>query len=197
MITLAEMAALAGVSKPAATNFIHRQEASGLSLATTAGRRTKMVDRNHPVIAAYIKNFTAQPGNRAGGAPLSEAALAKLKAQTEKTELSAATLRAQYVDRDSVLRCMDKLQEVQRRELDSMVTRIITRINRELGPLDDKQLDEILKVLKRPCNDAVEISHRYVDQFRRETAPRTLTTEPASAPKGKNGKKINSLPRKQ
>jgi hypothetical protein len=197
MITLAQMAALAGVSKPAVTNFIHRQEASGLSLTTIAGRRTKMVDRNHPVIAGYIQNETRQPGNRAGGAPLSEAALEKLAAITEKTELAAAVLRGKYISRDLVLGYLNELQKVQKIELDAMVTRILKRLNKEFGPLSAEQLSKAREVLERPCRDAVELCSREVEKFRNDTKPRTGNPEPALSPKGKNGKKSNSLPRKR
>jgi hypothetical protein len=189
MITLAQMAALAGVSKPAATAFIHRQEASGVDLVTISGRRTKMVNRNDPVVAGYIQNKTAQPGNRAGGTPPSGAALSKLKAQVEKVELSAATLRAKHIDREFVLRYLDKLMETEKLELAAMVDRIIKKLDKEFGPVSNAKTKEIRRIIEQPCEDAMELTRREIEKFRCDTEPRTFAGKPVvPAPKGKRGK---------
>jgi hypothetical protein len=169
MITLAEMARLAGVSKPAVAAFIHRQEEAGACLVTTSGRRTKTVDKNNPVISRYIDNKTAQPGNRDGGKPPTQAALEKLKEQTEKQELAAAALRAKYVDRAFALRFLDEVLEMERRELAAMVDRILKQLAAELAPVSPGQMKTARRLLEQPCADALEMSHRIVAQVRKET----------------------------
>jgi hypothetical protein len=196
MITLAEMAALAGVSKPAVTAFIHWQEASGVKLVTIAGRRTKTVDRNNPVVAAYIKNETRQPSNRTEGKPPTDAALAKLKAQVEKDELTAGGLRSKYISRDFALRYLDELLETEKKELSVMINRIVKRLGKEFGSIDAKNKAEVRRILEQPCNDALEMTRREIERFSREVMPRTPPAVSPPASRGKHDKKSNSLPRR-
>lgn len=191
LVNLAELARRAGVGPAAVSQFLRKQEALGSPVPTTpsAHRREKLVDVGHPLIQAYLKNQTVQPSNRGEGQPLTDAALEKLAALTEKTELSAAVLRGRYISRDLVLQAMDELQRIQKRELDAMVDRIVAKLSKEFGPIDNEQLDKIQKVLKRPCDDALELCSREIKKFRDDTKPRNLTAESAPASKRKHGKK--------
>jgi hypothetical protein len=194
MITLAELARLAGVSQVAAGAFVRRQEEAGAPLVTLAGRRTKTVDKNNPLIRAYIDNKTGQPVNRSGGRkPPGEAALAKLAAQTEKAELSAAALRARYISRTEALAYLDELLETEKKTLIEMVGRIIEGLTKEFGPVSRAKLREVRRILEQPCGDVITMTRREIEKFRRDTDPR-ITGPGNPAAGGKHGKN-NPLPR--
>jgi hypothetical protein len=197
MITLAELARLAGVSQVAAGAFVRRREAAGASLVTLAGRRAKTVDKNHPLIRAYIDNKTGQPVNRhGGGKPPGEAALVKLEAQTEKAELSAAALRARYISRDEAFAYMDELLETEKKELGLMVDRIIEGLTQDFGPVSRAKLREVRRILEQPCGDVITMTRREIEKFRRDAGPRTVISEPANlVPGGQHGKN-NPFPRR-
>jgi hypothetical protein len=154
-----------------------------------AHRKERIVDMNHPAVRRYLQNLTAQPGNRTGGQPPTEAALEKLRAQCEKAELSAAAMRDRYISRDLVLQYMDELQRTQKRELDAMVSRVLDQLDREFGPLSKAQISEARRVLEQPCADALEMSARYIDQFRRDIMPRTEDTRAAEPAPGNMAKR--------
>jgi hypothetical protein len=184
LITLAELARLAGVTPQAISVFIRKQEASGVRLTTMTGRRTKAVDKNNPVISAYIKNVTAQPGNR-DGKPPAQAALSKMLAQIEKIELGAEALRSKYISRDLALAYLDKLLEIKKRELTFMVDRIIDGLNKKFGPVSRAKVKEIRRILQRPCDDVLAMTRHEIEKFRRDTQPWTPAAEPAAPAVGK------------
>jgi hypothetical protein len=111
LVSFADLARRANVTPAAVSQFMRKQAAMGSPIPAVPGahRREKLVDLSHPLIQGYLKNQTVQPSNRSGGAPPTGAALAKMKAQTEKTELSADVLRKRYVNREFALQYLDKL----------------------------------------------------------------------------------------
>jgi hypothetical protein len=117
-VNLAEFARRAHVSPSAVQGFLRKQEARGEPVPTVSGahRKERLVDMNHPAVRRYLQNLTAQPGNRAGVQPPTEAALEKLRAQCEKAELSAAAMRDQYISRDLVLQYIVKRRSAKRGE---------------------------------------------------------------------------------
>jgi hypothetical protein len=188
LITLAELSRRAGVTSAAVNQFMRKQEARGSPVPTVPGisRREKLVDLNHPLIRGYLQNQTAQPGNRGGGRPPGPAALAKLKAQTEKTELAASVLRGRYLDRGSVLRYLDRLLETEQKELEALTGRILKRIAAEFGPVSGARTREIRRILEQPYRDALEVTGREIERFRRETEPWITEAKPAARKHGKN-----------
>jgi plasmid maintenance system antidote protein VapI len=196
MITLAEMASLAGVTPQAISAFIRKQEQSGVSLTTIIGRRTKTVDRNNPVISAYIKNLTAQPGNRSGsGKPPTQAALEKTLAQIEKIELGADVLRSKYISRNLALAYLDKLLEIKKRELEAMINRILEQLAKEFGPIGRNKIREIRRILQQPCDDVLAMTRYEAEKFRRDTLPQSPSAKPDSPASGRKHGKKNLLPR--
>jgi hypothetical protein len=194
LINLSELARRAGVGRGAVSQFLRTQAArdSPVPLVPGAHRREKLVNIDHPLIAAYLKNQSAPGGSRSGAKLPSDAVLSKLKAQVEKAELGADVLRARYVDKDVALKHLDKLLETERRELSAMIGRILKRLAKEFGPLDSKQTAEAQWILEQPCSDALEMGRREVEAFRNDTKPRTGNLKPAPSPKGNhNGKKSN------
>jgi transcriptional regulator with XRE-family HTH domain len=194
LINLSELARRAGVGPAAVSQFLRKRMAKGSPVPTVPGahRREKLVDAGHPLVLAFIQN---QGGGRGGDRPSSPAALEKLKAQVDKAELSADVLRAWCVDKNTALKHLDKLLETERRELSAMIGRILRRLDREFGPLGDKQTAEAQWILEQPCSDALEMSRREVEAFRNDTKPRTQDTKPtAPAPKGRRGKNGKNNP---
>ncbi|MDR1287113.1 MAG: hypothetical protein LBK08_05855 [Treponema sp.] len=198
LVTFAGLARRANVTPAAVSQFMRKQAATGSPVPAVSGahRREKLVDLNHPLIRRYLENQTVQPSNRAGGAPPTCAALAKMKAQTEKTELSAGVLRGKYVDREFALQYLDELFETEKKELEAMVSRIIKQLAEEFGPADTAKIRKIRRTLEQPCNDALGLCRREIEKFRHDTGPRISAGEPAvPAPGGKRGKN-DSLSRK-
>jgi hypothetical protein len=190
LVNLAELARKSGVRPCAVSNFLRKQEAQGSPVPAVSGkhRRERLVDLNHPAVQAYLKNQTAQPGNRGHGKPPTQAALAKLQAQAEKIELAASVLRDKYVDRSFTLQYLDKFLETFGRELDLMVGRILQRLSKEFGLVTAGKMPEIKNILRQPCDDVLEMCRREVEKFQKDTAiaGRPELTAPASG--GKHGK---------
>jgi thiazole synthase ThiGH ThiG subunit len=181
MITLAEMTRLAGVSKPAATAFIHRQEESGADLVTISGRRTKTVNRNNPVVLGYIQNKTAQPSNRAGGVKSPEA-LRKLKNSIEKIELQTAALRDKYVDREIACRAADKFFELNAKHLTALPDNICRALAKELGVTDKKALERIKDLLAEDVNRCLGIAEKLIGDFKKAAPVKHGDNKPPALP---------------
>jgi predicted transcriptional regulator len=202
LINFAELAKLAGVTAPAVSSFIRKQALAGSPVPVMPGanRREKLIDLNHPLVQGYLKNQTPQPGNRSGAKCATEAALEKLRAMTEKTELSAAVLRNKFIDRSFVAQYLDEFLKSEERELKAMVDRMLKQIAGEFGPVTSAKIKEIRKILERPAADALALTRHEVEKFRCGTEPRIMKPSGASGAKppakGKrNGKKNNSIPR--
>ena len=202
LVSFVELARRAHVTPAAVSQFIRKQAATGSPVPTVPGahRREKLVDLNHPQVQGYLRNQTVQPSNRGGGQPPTDAALEKLRAMTEKTELSAAVLRNKFIDRSFVVQYLDELLKSEERELKAMVDRMLKKIAGEFGPASPSKIKEIKKILDRPCRDALALTRHEVEKFRRDTEPRIMKPSGASGAKppakGKrNGKKNNPLSR--
>jgi hypothetical protein len=198
LVNLAELARRAHVSPGAVQQFLRKQKTLGSPIPTTTGahRREKLIDPSHPAIQGYLQNETHQPVNRVGAKPVAGAALEKLKAMTEKKELSAATLREKHIDREFVLQYLDEFLKTEKGELETMVNRVITGLTKQFGPVSRAKLKEVRRILAQPCRDALEMTSHEIEKFKRDTQPRTSTRPVVPASKGKpRGKKSNPLPR--
>ncbi|MDR1373656.1 MAG: hypothetical protein LBJ24_01655 [Treponema sp.] len=198
LLNFASLARRAGVGPAAISQFMRKQASQGSPIPTVPGkhRRERLVDLNHPAIQGYLKNQTAQPGNRGGGKPPTQAAIEKLRAQTEKTELAADALRAKYIDRSFALEYLNELLETEEWVLAGMVDRILKKISEEFSPTTDRQMAEVRRILEQPCVDAVEMSRREVEKFRRETSAPDYPELTAPARKGKKHVKDDHLSRR-
>jgi hypothetical protein len=173
LISLADFARRAGVSRPAVTEWLNVQEEKGFNLRQPSGRRGKVVDANNPLIAAYINNDNAKGDRKpsGGGKVKSGHSLRKMVNQIEKTELQTVGQRHKYVSAKSILATMDHFLELEEQYFKPLPDQILDRIGKELKiKYDPKVRAETKKLLDKEIENTLASSRRINERFKKQIA---------------------------
>jgi hypothetical protein len=181
LISLAELARLAGVARSSAYVWVTNQEQRGARLVRREGRRGAMVDKNNPLIKAYIDNKAAVLDNRSItsrkgiSSSRNPDALRKMKNQLEKIELATAVQREKYITRSLAIAYLEEFMKQSELCFDRMVDNIVGDLNKEFKEfknMDAGKTRKIREVLGRPVEDALIMTRREIDRFIKDTEPR-------------------------
>jgi len=189
LITLAELARCAGVSRAAVTIWIKEQEKQGIILAVPFGRRGKLVDKNNKLVMRYINN-TNDKANRPGQesknkdnklAPpkycyhyrLSSNTLKKLYYRAEKLRLENIAMREKYISTEGVFSVLDEFLKKESEYFDGISEKILNRIEAEIKTkLDLHKRKQVKEIIDNAINDAHITNERIIADFKEETKPR-------------------------
>jgi len=169
LISIAELARRAGVSRAAASQWCKSQEEQGIKLTQPSERNGKLLDANNPLVKQYIEN-TLNKSRRAFEDKIvkSENTLRKIRYQTEKLRLQNTALREKYIDTEAAVKCLDKTLEIEKEVFNGFSDRILDKIEKDfkltIAPYKRKQAKTLLD---QGIQDAYIMHLRVVDDFKK------------------------------
>jgi len=134
LITISELARKAGVSRAAASAWLKRQEAQGIELIHSDGRRRKLVDINNPLVKNYINNITEKSKrNDKQVETVPAMSLKKIKYHAEKLRLENNALRNKYIKTEDVLSVLKNYIEYEEKLYKDFAERLLCKIESEMN----------------------------------------------------------------
>jgi len=158
MVSISEMARLAGVSRAAASAYIKRQEAQGIGLVCYSDRRGKMVDTSNPLIKSYIHDSlnSVNCKNNNSTNQKQPVILRKMKNHAEKLRLENQIMRGKYIETEAVLNTIDKYIEYEKKLYKDFPKRLILKLEKDLNI---KIKPEVLSEIETLFNEALMRVH--------------------------------------
>jgi len=173
MVSLAELARRAGVTRQAVTSWVKQQEAHGIRLVQLSGRCGKIIDANDPLVTCYIKNVknAACPHGKDAGEK-SDNSLRKLQWRVEKIQLENEALRKKYLPTSCVIALLEQYLKLGDEAFKDFPERVLSRIERELNcTVTPESRREATKLIRDALASAHAANKRTVDDFKRKYAP--------------------------
>jgi AcrR family transcriptional regulator len=176
LVSLAELAKRAGVTRGAVTRFIEKTEKRGVVLAVKMGRRGKVVDICNPVVKRYLEN-SGGTSKREHGAESpenrSDNFLRKLEYQTKRLQIQNTLLQEKYISRNAAIALLDELAELEKRLFSGWAGRVLDKIETE-GKIKippEKYLKARV-LIEETLERVRKTNGRIIDKFRKDTAPK-------------------------
>jgi len=165
-ITMSELARLAGVSRPAVTQWILKKEKQGICLSFLSGRTGRLVYANNPAVQAYIKNIRTSPAAKKETADKNSNLLSRLKYQVEKMRLTNAKERSKYIERDYVIGFFNELLNCEKAVFDDFTNELLHGLSEKLNrKFQLRETDKIREYIGKELKTAHTANKRTVDDY--------------------------------
>lgn len=171
LISLAELARRANITRAAVSAWIRNRESEGLHLTHASGRRSKLVDVNHPTVKRYIENPTTgsgRPRGASGPERKSPASTRKLRAQIARLRLQTAALRGRYLSRDAAFLILDKMHNLEAEYFAGFPARVLTHIEKERITISQKARKQVKELIDEALAGAHESTSRIISDFKKQ-----------------------------